>query len=54
MGSYYYFVGKKCPYCEKVCDELIFAENSYDETGELRGYDTSRCEHCGNKIKITM
>ena len=54
MGSYYYFNEKECPYCGKICDELIFAESSYDKDGELRGYDISRCEHCGKLIKIEM
>ena len=54
MGSYYSFYDKECPYCGKVCDELTFAENDYDEDGELRGYSTSRCEHCGGLIRIDM
>jgi len=54
MGSYYYLFDTECPYCGKTVDEIIFAENSYNENGEPQGYDTSRCEHCGELIKVWM
>lgn len=54
MGSYYYFYDKECPYCGKIVDEIIFAENTYDEDGQPQNYDTARCEHCKNLIKIEM
>lgn len=54
MGSYYYFYDKECPYCNKICGELIFAENDYDKNGELKDHSISRCEHCGKFIRIDM
>ena len=54
MGSYYYFYDKECPYCGKICDELVYSENNYDKNGEPQGYSTSRCEHCGEHIRIDI
>lgn len=54
MGSYYYLYNKKCPHCGEENDEIIFAANSYDKDGNDRGFDTDRCDKCGETIRIDM
>jgi len=54
MGSYYFLYNRKCPYCDKKVDEVIFFTNECDENGELQGFGTSRCEYCKKKFRIDM
>ena len=46
MGSHWYLYNRKCPYCGKVVNEIIFAENSY--------YKSDMSKDCDRSIKVRM